>query len=41
MNDNDEKDEYKNNSVIGNVSYELTDDFQLVNSFRIADIYYE
>ena len=41
MNDNDEKDEYKNNSVIGNVSYKLTDDFQLVNSFRIADIYYE
>ena len=41
MNDNDEKDEYKNNSVVGNVSYKLTDNFQLLNSFRIADIYYE
>ncbi len=41
MNDNDEEDEYKNNSFIGNVGYKFNEDFQLASSLRLADIYYE
>ena len=41
MNDNDEEDEYRNNSLIGNVGYKFNEEFQLENSFRLADIFYE
>tara|TARA_Y100000590_G_scaffold404275_1_gene491638 strand:- start:1376 stop:3310 length:1935 start_codon:yes stop_codon:yes gene_type:complete len=41
MNDNDEKDEYKNDNFIGNLGYKFNDNFQIINSFRLADLFYE
>jgi len=37
MNDNDEKDQYKNDNVVGNVGYKINENFKIQNSFRIAD----
>jgi vitamin B12 transporter len=41
MNDNDEDDAYKNNSIIGNLGYKINEDFRLQNSFRLANSYFE
>ena len=41
MNDNSEKDKYKNNNIVGNFGYKLNDNFSLQNSFRIADTFLE
>jgi len=41
MNDNKEKDEYRNDNVIGNLGYKINDNFTLENSFRLADSFYE
>jgi len=41
MNDNEEKDEYRNDNVVGNLGYKINDNFTLENSFRIADSLYE
>ena len=41
MNDNDEKDQYKNNNIVGNISYKINENFKIQNSFRIADTFYE
>jgi vitamin B12 transporter len=41
MNDNDEKDMYRNDNIVGNFGYEINDNFSLQNSFRVADTFYE
>ena len=41
MSDNQEEDGYKNNSIIGNMGYKISDNFRLENSFRLADSYAE
>jgi vitamin B12 transporter len=41
MNDNNEKDEYKNDGVVGNFGYKINDNFSLQNSFRYADTFLE
>jgi len=41
MNDNDEKDEYKNDNIVGNFGYKINKNFKIKNSFRIADTFYE
>jgi vitamin B12 transporter len=41
MNDNDEKDQYKNDNVVANIGYKINENFKIQNSFRIADTFYE
>lgn len=41
MNDNDEKDQYKNDNIVGNVGYKFNENFKIQNSFRISDSFYE
>jgi vitamin B12 transporter len=41
MNDNSEKDKYKNDNIVGNFGYKINDNFSLQNSFRIADTFLE
>ncbi len=41
MNDNDEKDQYKNDNIVGNLGYKINKNFKIQNSFRIADTFYE
>ena len=41
MNDNDEKDQYKNDNIVANIGYKINENFKIQNSFRIADTYYE
>jgi len=41
MNDNTEKDEYKNDGLVGNIAYKINNNFKLENSFRLADTFYE
>ena len=41
MNDNDEKDQYKNDNIVANIGYKINDNFKIQNSFRIADAFYE
>ena len=41
MNDNDEKDQYKNDNIIGNIGYKFNENFRLENSFRYANTFYE
>ena len=41
MNDNDEKDMYRNDNIIGNFGYEVNDNFSIENSLRFADTFYE
>ena len=41
MNDNDEKDQYKNDNIVGNIGYKINENFKIQNSFRIADTFYE
>ena len=41
MNDNDEKDQYKNDNIVGNFGYKINDNFRVENSFRLADTFYE
>jgi len=41
MNDNDEKDMYRNDNVVGSLGYKINDNFSLENSFRVADTFYE
>jgi len=41
MNDNDEKDQYKNDNIVGNIGYKVNENFKIQNSFRIADTFYE
>jgi len=40
MNDNDEKDEYKNDGFVGNFGFKISDNFRIENSFRYTDAYY-
>jgi vitamin B12 transporter len=41
MNDNDEKDMYRNDNIVGNFGYEINDNFSIENSLRFADTFYE
>lgn len=41
MNDNDEKDMYRNDNLVIGINYKINDNFQLKNSFRVADTFYE
>ena len=41
MNDNDEKDQYKNDNIVGNIGYKINNNLKIKNSFRIADTFYE
>ena len=41
MNDNDEKDQYKNDNIVANIGYKINENFKIQNSFRIADTFYE
>jgi len=41
MNDNDEKDQYKNDNIVANIGYKFNENFKIQNSFRIADTFYE
>ena len=41
MNDNDEKDQYKNDNIVANFGYKINESFKIQNSFRIADSFYE
>ena len=41
MNDNDEKDQYKNDNIVGNIGYKINKNLKIQNSFRIADTFYE
>ena len=41
MNDNNEKDQYKNDNIIGNFGYKINENLKIQNSFRIADTFYE
>ena len=41
MSDNDEKDMYRNDNVVGNFGYKINDNFSLQNSLRFADTFYE
>ena len=41
MNDNDEKDQYKNDNIVANIGYKINENFRIQNSFRIADTFYE
>ena len=41
MNDNDEKDQYQNDNIVGNFGYKINDNFRIENSFRLADTFYE
>jgi len=41
MNDNDEKDQYKNDSIVANIGYKINENFKIQNSFRIADTLFD
>ena len=41
MNDNDEKDQYKNDNIVGNIGYKINENFKIQNSFRVSDSFYE
>jgi len=41
MNDNDEKDQYKNDNIVGNIGYNINENFKIQNSFRVADTFYQ
>ena len=41
MTDNNEKDQYRNDNIIGNIGYKINKNFKVQNSFRIADSFYE
>ena len=41
MTDNTERDEYKNNGIVGNFSYNLNDTLKIENSFRYSDSFFE
>jgi len=41
MNDNDEKDQYRNDNIIVNFGYKINENFEIRNSSRIADTFYE
>jgi len=41
MNDNDEKDQYKNDNIVANIGYKINENLKIQNSFRIADTFYE
>jgi len=41
MNDNNEKDQYKNDNIVGNFGYKINENLKIQNSFRIADTFYE
>ena len=41
MNDNEEKDQYKNDNIVANIGYKINENFKIQNSFRIADTFYE
>ena len=41
MNDNDENDEYKNENIIGNFGYKISDELKIENSFRLANTFGE
>ena len=41
MNDNNEDDGYRNDGLVGNLSYKINDNFRLENSFRYTDAFLE
>ena len=41
MNDNDEDDQYRNDNIVGNIGYKISENFRIENSFRYADTFYE
>ena len=41
MNDNDEEDQYKNENIIANLGYKISDELKIENSFRLANAYSE
>ena len=41
MNDNEEKDMYQNDNVVGKLGYKINDNFTLENSFRLANSFSE
>jgi vitamin B12 transporter len=41
VNDNNEQDMYRNDNIVGNFGYKISDNFSLRNSIRIADTFYE
>ena len=41
MNDNDEKDQYRNDNIVGNFGFEINKNFKIQNSFRVSDSFYE
>ena len=41
MNDNAEKDEYRNDNIVANIGYKINENFKIQNSFRIADTFFE
>ena len=41
MNDNDEDDGYRNDGLVGNLGYKISDNFRLENSFRYTDSFLE
>ena len=41
MNDNDEKDQYRNDNIVANFGYKINESFKIKNSVRIADAFYE
>jgi len=41
MNDNDEDDQYRNDNIVGNIGYEISENIRIENSFRYADTFYE
>ena len=41
MNDNNENDQYRNDGIIGNFGYKISDSLRIENSFRYADTFYE
>ena len=41
MNDNDEEDQYKNENVVGNIGYKISDELKIENSFRLSNSFFE
>ena len=41
MNDNNEKDQYRNDNIVANFGYKINENFEIRNSSRIADTFYE
>ena len=41
MNDNDENDQYKNDNIVGNFGYQINENLEIQNSFRLSDTFAE